>query len=166
MPSEKYEKKSKKQHVAKNEAEAEILDSVAKLDPEKQKELMATLEVSVQRHRGPIPDASTLEAYEKTCPGSADRIIKMAEQQAQHRQNIEMKVIKSKSGDSRTGIWFAFIIAMTGLIAGSLLIAYDKSLEGLLVILGDIVTMVGVFVYGTRSEKAERIEKDKILKQN
>jgi uncharacterized membrane protein len=30
-------------------------------------------------HTGPIPSPETLAGYEKTCPGSADRIIKMAE---------------------------------------------------------------------------------------
>ena len=30
-----------------------------------------------------------MEKYERICPGSADRILKMAERQAKHRRNIE-----------------------------------------------------------------------------
>lgn len=41
---------------------------------------------------GPLPHPNTLQGYEQACKGAANRIIKMAENQFQHRQNIEGKV--------------------------------------------------------------------------
>ena len=38
---------------------------------------------------GPIPPPSMMEQYEGTLPGSADRILKMAENQSEHRQSLE-----------------------------------------------------------------------------
>jgi len=40
-------------------------------------------------HHGPLPPADELANYDRTLSGAADRIIRMAEQQAQHRQHIE-----------------------------------------------------------------------------
>ena len=37
-------------------------------------------------HSGPLPDPDTLGRYDMVIPGAADRIIKIAENQAIHRQ--------------------------------------------------------------------------------
>lgn len=47
------------------------------------------------RYSSPLPPAIEMEGYEKVCPGSADRILRMAEQQAKHRQNIETIAVKT-----------------------------------------------------------------------
>ncbi len=61
--------------------------------PESGEELEKLL-VSVS---GPIPPPSMMEQYERTLPGSADRILKMAENQSEHRQWIEKKDRKEKA---------------------------------------------------------------------
>ena len=38
---------------------------------------------------GPLPPPQILEKYESIVPGSADRIIGMAEKQSEHRRSIE-----------------------------------------------------------------------------
>ncbi len=40
---------------------------------------------------GPLPSPQTLEGYENSVPGSAERILKMAESQVYHRQDMEKK---------------------------------------------------------------------------
>lgn len=58
--------------------------------------------------------------YDLLIPGAADRIIKMAEKQAEHRQRLEEKelAIEQKERDSifwceLLGMFFGFIIAIT-----------------------------------------------------
>ena len=53
----------------------------------------------VETFQGPIPPPSVLEAYEKILPGAAERILKMAENQSTHRQEIEKIVVRSGARD-------------------------------------------------------------------
>lgn len=66
-------------------------------------------------YTGPIPSASELEKYNQVLPGLAERIMKMAEIQSAHRQELEKKVIDSNIKGSKKGQIFGFIIGMSGL---------------------------------------------------
>ena len=66
---------------------------------------------------GPIPHPDIIEKYERILPGSADRIITMAERQASHRQNMEKRMIESESRDGFLGIIFAFMLGLGCLVA-------------------------------------------------
>ena len=46
------------------------------------------ISTSVETFQGPIPPPNVLEAYERLVPGAAERILKMAENQAAHRQIV------------------------------------------------------------------------------
>ena len=71
----------------------------------------------MEEFSGPIPHPDILEKYEKILPGSADRIISMAEKQSTHRQAMEKKMIESESRDGLRGIIFAFLLGIGCLIA-------------------------------------------------
>lgn len=55
--------------------------------------LQAAVEIS--RYSGPLPKPEDLAKYEQVLSGSADRIIRMAERQAEHRQKLEKVVVES-----------------------------------------------------------------------
>ncbi|MHB8129171.1 MAG: DUF2335 domain-containing protein [Mobilitalea sp.] len=40
-------------------------------------------------YEGPLPPASEFERYERVCPGAADRILSMAENEEAHRHRTE-----------------------------------------------------------------------------
>lgn len=86
-----------------------------------EKEAAAVRKVVVQAIKeefsGPIPHPDIIEKYERIIPGSADRIITMAEKQAAHRQAMEKKMIESESRDGLLGIIFAFLLGIGCLIA-------------------------------------------------
>ena len=84
------------------------------------KQLGVRTEVKVEQKlfSGPIPSPSILEGYERLVKGSAERIIRMAEEQSAHRRHIEKKVVGSEVLNSRLGIVSAFIIAMTTVLGG------------------------------------------------
>ena len=86
-----------------------------------EKEAAAVGKVVVQAIKeefsGPIPHPDIIEKYERILPGSADRIIAMAERQASHRQDMEKKMIESESRDGFLGIIFAFMLGLGCLIA-------------------------------------------------
>jgi uncharacterized membrane protein len=55
-------------------------------------------------YSGPLPQAEQLQKYEEVLPGAADRIIRMAEEQSAHRQEIERQIVASASRDSIAGV--------------------------------------------------------------
>jgi uncharacterized membrane protein len=67
-------------------------------------------------YRGPIPPPEILYQYNEYLPGSADRILTMAEKQSIHRQELEKVAIKSGARDSLLGLIFGYLIGTTGIL--------------------------------------------------
>jgi len=123
--------------------------------------LQAAVEVS--RYSGPLPRPEDLAKYEQVLPGSADRIIRMAEQQATHRQNLEKLVVESNTGIQKWGLVCAFVIALSAIVGGVLLSLKGMSGAGLASIIGALAALVGVFVYGKSAQRKELREKSEEL---
>ncbi len=83
----------------------------------------------------------------------------MAEEQAAHRRAIEARMIAEKLAAERRGQVFAFILVLFSMLVGGALIAFDKDISGLTAILGTLVSVVAIFVYGRRKDAEERREK-------
>ncbi|MDR3280132.1 MAG: DUF2335 domain-containing protein [Synergistaceae bacterium] len=111
---------------------------------------------------GPIPPASEMMKYEDACPGLTDRIMKMAERQSSHRQEIERIAIAASSRNSTLGVVFAFILAMATLGVGAFCIYLGKDILGTSISGVGLAAIVGAFIYGTRSNRAERETKHKL----
>lgn len=92
-----------------------------------------------ESYSGPLPHPSILDRYEQTLPGAADRIIKMAENQSAHRQEIERKVVSSNINNEKLGMHFAFIITSIIVVASVFLIYVNRQITG-------FITLVGVFI--------------------
>lgn len=95
---------------------------------------------------GPLPHPQLLGQYNEAVPNGADRIVKLTENQARHRQSIE----------SRAQI-FTFVLALVTLMGGIVLIALGNSAEGLVPLVAAIGGLGGLFVYREiQSRKEER----------
>lgn len=108
---------------------------------------------------GPLPPPEILGKYDQISPGAAKIIIEMADRQAGHRQGLENRVINSDIFNSRIGLIFGFIIGMTGIISGALLVYFGKTASGILLSGTTILSLVGTFVYGSQGRRKEREEK-------
>jgi uncharacterized membrane protein len=81
--------------------------------------------------RGPIPPVEDFEGYERILPGAADRILKMAENQAGHRQSLERRALTGDLVKAMMGTILAYI-SFAGAMAGAVyLLTNDKPLYGL-----------------------------------
>lgn len=110
--------------------------------------------------KGPLPPPNIIKGYEEVCPGSADRIIAMAERQSEHRMKLEVKVVSSNIRKESIGQWMGFLIALTAIIGGVIVILNNKSAEGLSMIITALTSLVGVFIYGRHAQAKERKEKN------
>ena len=71
--------------------------------PESKEELKKLLLAVSQEFAGPIPPPSMMKQYEETLEGSADRILKMAENQSEHRQSMEKQTLSLSNRAVRRG---------------------------------------------------------------
>lgn len=110
---------------------------------------------------GPLPHPDILKKFDEVCPGAAKIIIEMANNQSEHRQNLEKNVINSDIKNSRLGLIFGFIIGMSGIIAGALVITVGQVIAGAFLSFISLGSLVGTFVYGSQGRKKEREEKRK-----
>lgn len=108
---------------------------------------------------GPLPEPATLQEYEKVVPGSAERIIRMAENQAEHRQFLEKTVVMGDTTRANRGLYVGGFVSVCFLGSAVFLISTGHDWAGGVLAGLDIVGLASVFVYGTISRRAEREKK-------
>lgn len=149
---------------AKNEGsarppETEILDPIAEeiqrrvssLVSKQQAAQVTSQMVSLfkeERFSGPIAHPNHLRAYEEIVPGSAERIIAMAEKGMEHNQKMDAEFLQANVNDTKMGRWFGFGALMALIVAALWTgLAGHTVLAGLFLGAGALGT-VGVFVRG------------------
>lgn len=144
-----------------NPREREAVELIEKMPEKKREAALKTVITQVSHFSGPLPHPDILMKYNEVAPGAADRIIAMAENQADHRQFLEKTVVTNGVRDSKRGQIFAFMLALVAFVCGFVLLLYDKQVAGFSVLIGSVGSLVVVFVYGKKSEKQELTEKNK-----
>ena len=130
---------------------------------EAEKEKKAVMELTQQSYSWPIPPASEIEKYEVVLPGAADRIMKMAEAQLEHRTKIEKLVLEWNTKAQLIWVYSGFGIWVITLTFGFTAILLWHDVAGVIFWGSGLAWLVSVFVYGTRTQSQERVEKRKKL---
>jgi uncharacterized membrane protein len=78
------------------------------------------------------------------------------ENQTQHRQRLERRMVDANIQNRSRGQVMAFIIAMTAIIGGIVLVATNHRVAGLATIFVPLSSIIAVFVYSqVRARQAE-----------
>jgi len=117
----------------------------------------------ISQFSGPLPPPEELAKYDRILPGSADRIIRMAEQQSTHRQDLESVVIGANASNQKWGLICAFIVAMSAIWGGVWISLKGMSGAGLTAIITALAALVAVFVYGKSQQRRELQDKEEAL---
>jgi uncharacterized membrane protein len=144
-PSEP-EETSKSQEAQEADTDR-VVREIDDLPPDKRRKVVSAM------YSGPIPPATELQAYEQIVPGAADRIIALAEGEAEHRRRQEEKMVDSSCGDSRLGLWLGFFMGLAALVLSGLIACYANPYAGSVLAFTSIGSLVGVFVYGSRQQR-------------
>lgn len=149
----------------KNQESSIAAQEIINLVPEEYREKArnALMIIRQESFAGPIPPPQVLQGYETILPGSADRIIKMAENQQQHRINIEDKAVSGQVGNTRRGQVFAFIVFILCVLVGLVFAYLDMKVFAGIFLTGTMVTVVALFIGG--KEKVNTDLKRKSLDQ-
>jgi uncharacterized membrane protein len=108
-------------------------------------------------HKGPLPDAETLKEYSVLIPNGADRIMKMAEQQLQHRMSMENSVVKGQMLQSNIGQVLAFLIGLAAIGAATYCIINGHDFSGSILGVGGLTSLVTAFIKG-KSQQSRNLE--------
>ena len=123
-----------------------IILALSEKDPEKAFALWT-------QWKGTLPPPQLLAKYDEIMPGLADRLTKMAELQLVHRTELEKNAIPEDQRQSKRGQLFAFILALTFLVAAFILIVEGKETPGTIIGSVDLVALVTVFITGRPKTK-------------
>lgn len=101
-------------------------------------------------HQGPLPAPEDLHGYEMASPGSADRIITMAEKGQEHRHALEKEALRRQANIRDRGQYLAItalflILAVVGFVFWLGHVVPAAILGG-----GTIVSIVGMFLQHQR----------------
>ena len=118
--------------------------------PESKEELKELLVTIYQEFAGPIPPPSMMKQYEETLPGSADRILKMAENQSEHRQWMEKKILSVSNREVHIGQMLGFLIGVFAIVTGGYAALNGAPIPGGFIGTAGVVGLVAVFVMGGR----------------
>jgi uncharacterized membrane protein len=133
----------------------ELLEIVG--DPDKAREVLRFTEAWFWQ--GPLPPPGVLAAYNDAYPGCAEHVVKMAMDQSDHRRDLEATTIKGDLRLRQVGQIFAFIIAMTVIVGGLILIATGRPVYGLVSVLTVLTGLAALFVYSRNAAEDELEDK-------
>jgi uncharacterized membrane protein len=103
--------------------------------------------------------------FNDVIPNGADRIVVMAEKQQAHRHDLESAVVKGNVHAQALGQLYAFLLSLVTILGGIWLIGHDKTVSGLVAIIGALATLAGVFVYARVEQAREREQKRKEIRE-
>lgn len=131
---------------------AKRLNSIVSKDQRSQVVAQVVSLVTEERFSGPIAHPKHLREYEDICPGSADRIVRMAEQQMSHSQRMQETALQGDIQDMRDGRRFGFA-ALLALIVGAIICgALGHEVIALAFLGATAVGAVGALIKGRGNE--------------
>jgi len=120
------------------------------------------LEVRGQHFSGPLPHPDILARYNEVVPNGADRIMGMAERQAEHRQFLEKTNVVSEKNRAYLGMILAFTLAIFFGGCGTYLIINGHKTDGLAAMFAPLGGLIGTFFYAERARRKERLERSRV----
>lgn len=114
----------------------------------------AKVQISHERHySGPLPLPEDLAKYDHIVPGAAERILKMAEKEMDHRHAEDSKLSKGIILTAKISIIFAFIcvLILSGLSFYAIHLGHAAA--GGSIAVGAIAAVAGAFLYKSKRTK-------------
>jgi uncharacterized membrane protein len=133
--------------------EQQVENVLAKSAPEipeakRQEVAQRITQVTAERYSGPVPHPEMLARYETIVPGSAERLISMAERSMAHQISMESTMLTKANAQTDRGQHYGLAVALTGLIGAFTLVLCGHDAAGGVLGGTTLLGMVGVFVTG------------------
>jgi uncharacterized membrane protein len=119
----------------------------------------AVIQTSISFSSGPLPPPESLARYNEIVPGAAERILRMAETQSDHRKQLENRTVDSQIRQSDRGQWLAFAIAIAFLIGAVITALYGHDTVAGILGGATVVSLAGAFIAGKVQQQRNLAEK-------
>lgn len=122
--------------------------------PDKQEKKTTIVSTEIQASfLGPIPPPSFLKGYEEIIPGAAERILAMAETDAQHQREIEFAALNAEVTGVRRGQVLGFFVVLATLSLAAF--CAHLGFENAALAIGGIavVSLASAFVLGRQQDE-------------
>ena len=136
----------KKNKPAKTQPQPPLADN-------RSKETLLALQRYSEEHSGPLPAPFTMEQYETILPGSAERIVSMAEKEQKHRHSREREIVWTEMFCKAGGLICGLVIGLAAILGGIYAIVSGHDVAGTLVGGAGLTGLVSVFVVGSREKQ-------------
>jgi len=141
---------------------SEVLSPDVMKDPRNRETLLKII-ADLSVYQGVLPHPDVLERYEQLCKGSTDRLLAQVERQALHRQQLETIVVTHELRRSTWGILGGIVVTLGIEAIAGLMVLNGYAIQGAAMGGFWLVGLAGVFVYGTRSRRQERLDKTRLM---
>src|SRR5262245_40463169 len=98
-------------------------------------------------HQGPLPRPEDFEAYDRVLRGAADRVLRMEEKQAAHRQELEKPRPQRRSHQGNVGTILAYITFGGSMFGAVYLLLHDKPIQSLAALIVALGSAFGPKIY-------------------
>ena len=115
--------------------------------------------VTAVQFQGPLPPPELLKGYDDILPGSANRILTMAEGEQTHRHGMEERSMKYGASIAVIGQLFGFLLALTILGGAMYLLATGKNIAGFGTLIPAICGLVALFMVGKKNSESAQPSK-------
>lgn len=133
--------------------------------PEDLKEEIISRIVLQEQYSGPLAHPRIVAGYEQHLPGSADRILTMAEEQQGHRMQQENRGQQAAIERDKRAMNRGFVLALVLMLLSAFALYQGSDLVGFGFVATSVVSLAGVFLYSHRSTRQELREKRDALQQ-
>ena len=155
------------------------LDIPTKSKNQKIEQVIRILSVSRQLIKSPVPPPDWLAGYKEVEPTAPERILRLAENEQQHRHTMEKLLVESQIESQRTesklgekeqetdrwlanrGLIFAFIIVLAFLSFIAFLIWKDKTVEAFYSAMIGLAVLIANFIFRSRIFSSDRNGKNR-----
>jgi uncharacterized membrane protein len=126
----------------------DLISAAQKAAPDVPQEKVVKIVQTTIQHQGPLPHPAILSGYNSVIKNGAERLFSLFERQSTHRMEYENFIARHDIIQSYIGMFFAFIITLTVVIIGGILIYNDKQLAGYGTLLTGIAGIITSFIGG------------------
>lgn len=98
--------------------------------------------------RGPLPPPDLLRQYQEIQPDFPERILRLTEQEAEHRRSVTRNVIRIEGAEVILGQIFGLFIALSALGVSAYLAVHGAQTVASIIGGGTLVALVTVFIRG------------------
>lgn len=142
--------KSTDEHLETVPISPEVNQVIKGLRPEQQEAIIKA--IKQEAFSGPIPHPELLQKYDEVKEGFAERIVKMAEIQLQHRVRCEEKIVDESIAESKRAQNYAFYLSILFLVAAVLLGFYGHDWLAGCFGGGTLISLVAAFIAGKKNK--------------